>query len=187
MGNVSMLLNRRAMDPRWPWHHRSVAIGHMRAVCEIFRRPQDGNDYGWDPYTGGVTHVNREGDVTRPDIVLFYRGQVRVAPNQDWRAQTRTVQGDSGNAHDVRFQVPIKDCPPVHTNDVIRVLESPADMELVHFVFHVRNVTMGSSPWVRNLMCSTDVAHPQILPPPYQEPVVDRSAIPHPTTDCGCG
>lgn len=187
MGNSSMLLRRRAMDPRWPWHQRSVPIGHMGIVCEIFRRSGDVNDYGWDINTGGLTLTDPDGTPSRPHMALLYRGQTRAVSNKDWRARVRASRGDSGISHAMRFQVPIRECPPIHAHDVLRVLECPPDMELVHYIFHVRNPLMSSNTWVRNLLCDVDVAHPQLLPPPYEALIADARDIPQPVSNCGCG
>jgi hypothetical protein len=176
-----MALNsRRALDPRWGWHQRSVPIGHMSVVCEIFRRVGDAASYAYNPDTGGVD---------APPMTLLYRGPTRVATNKDWRARVKTIRGDSGVAHAVRFQVEIKTCPPIHVHDVVRVIDSPADQELTHFVFHVRNMMMSSRPWVRNLLCDVDVAHPNLLPPPYEmQPITNFEQAPPPiTSGCNCG
>ena len=159
----------------------------MNAVCEVFRRQGDVNDYGWDIETGSLTLMDWEShEVTRPDVYLLYRGPARLAPNQDWRARVQATRGDHAIKHESRVQVPIRTCPPVHANDLVRVLESPPDMELTHYLLHVRNMMMGSSAWIRNLLCDLDVAHPQLLPPPYEMPVSDPATLPHPE-GCGCG
>lgn len=159
----------------------------MAGVCEIFRRTGDVNDYGWDPVSGTLTVVDVDGNVSRPHMALLYRGPVRVAPNQDWRARTRTSRADSGINHEARFQVPLRMCPPVHAHDIVRVIESPPDMELTHYIFHVRNVMGSTTSWIRNLLCDVDVAHPDVLPPPHDAPVVQAEDIPRPVADCGCG
>lgn len=186
---MSRLLTRRALDARWPWHQRSVPIGHMNAVCEIFRRSGEVNDYGWDPGTGGLAAVDAEGNPSWPFMTLLYRGQTRAATNKDWRARVRTSRGDSGTVHAVRFQVPIRQCPPIHAHDVVRVVFSAPDLELTHYIFHVRNMMMSSNGWVRNLLCDVDVAHPQLLPPPWQGEPVTGESIPQPLAaeGCGCG
>lgn len=176
---MSPLNNRRALDPRWVWHHRSVPITHMNAVCEIFRRVGDANGYGYDPATGGLSNTG---------MALLYRGPVRAASNKDWRARVKTIRGDSGNVHAVRFQVPIRMSPPIHAHDLIRVIDSPGDQELTHYLFHVRNMMMSSNNWVRNALCDVDVAHPSVLPPPYSmQPPENFAAVPPPVTSgCNC-
>ena len=140
----------------------------MNATLEIFRRPAQGNDYGYDPATGGLTIPDGNGGEKFPKPILLYRGQGRVVNNKDWRARVRTQRGDMGTDHAIRVQVPIRTCPPVHANDVIRVVHSPADPELGHYIFHVRNPLMSSNAWLRNLLCDVDAAHPQLLPPPFE-------------------
>lgn len=185
---MARLHSRRALDPRWAWHQRSVPIGHMSSVCEVFRRTGDANDYGWDPSTGGIA-VNR--DVSEPyfpPVALIYRGRARAATNKDWRARTRTARSDSGIIHAVRFQIPERLSPPVHSHDILRVVDSPPDQELQHYIFHVRNVMMSSNAWVRNLLCDVDVGHPQLLPPPYEGEPLSADSIPEPfRTGCSCG
>lgn len=162
-------LNRRtALDPRWPWHQRSAAIGHMNATVEIFRRPAQGGDYGYDVATGGLTIPDGAGGEKFPELILLYRGDGRVVNNKDWRARVRTQRGDMGTVHAIRVQVPIALCPPVHANDIIRVVDSPPDQELTHYIFHVRNPLMSSNAWLRNCLCDVDAAHPQTLPPPFE-------------------
>lgn len=175
-------MNRRALDPRWAWHQRSAPIGHMNAVCEVFRRVGDAADYGFDPATGGLSNAS---------LVLLYRGEARVATNKDWRARNKASRGDSGIQHAVRFQMPIAKCPPVHAHDVIRVVDAPPDMELTHYIFHARNVLMSSNAWLRNILCDTDVAHPKLLPPPYTATVASAATAlatdPVSESGCGCG
>lgn len=161
----------------------------MNAAVEIFRRPAQGNDYGFDPASGGLTIPDGQGGETFPELILLYRGCGRVANNKDWRARVRTQRGDMGTDHAIRVQIPIRTSPPVHANDIIRTFEpDPDDPELGHlglgdpeltnYLFHVRNPLMSSNAWLRNLLCDVDAAHPQTLPPPYaMEPVVLRSGI----------
>lgn len=185
---MSRLLTRRSLDPRWSWHQRSVPTGHMNAVCEIFRRTGDVNSYGWDPGTGGLTSPGEGGATEFPDVALLYRGQTRAANNKDWRARVRTSHGDSGTVHAVRFQVPERTCPPIHAHDIVRVVDSSPDQELTHYIFHVRNMMMSSNAWLRNLLCDVDVAHAQLLPPPYTGEPVQEEDIPQPFMECtGCG
>lgn len=178
IGCMASLNRRRALDPRWPWHQRSAAIGHMSVEVEIFRRPGQGNDYGFDPVSGMLTIPDGQGGVKFPELILLYRGRARVANNKDWRARLRTSRGDMGTLHALRVQVPIRTCPPIHANDLIRAVDSPADPELCHYILHVRNPLMSSGSWVRNLLCDVDVAHPQTLPPPYtMDPVVTQNGV----------
>lgn len=159
----------------------------MSSVCEIFRRSGDVNEYGWDAATGGLTAVDADGTTTWPLMRLLYRGQVRVATNKDWRARVRSSRGDSGTVHAMRCQVPIRTCPPIHAHDVVRVISASPDMELTHYIFHVRNMMMSSNAWIRNLLCDVDVAHAQLLPPPWTGDPVSAEEIPEPLMDSGCG
>lgn len=180
-----MALNARsALDPRWQWHQRSVPKGHMNAAVEILRRPSRGNEYGFDVTTGGLTIPDGSGGEKFPELILLYRGAGRVVNNKDWRARVRTQRGDMGTDHAIRVQVPIRTCPPIHANDLIRVVvpdpDDPelgqfaviGDPELAHYILHVRNPLMSSNAWLRNCLCDVDAAHPQTLPPPFtMEPV----------------
>lgn len=172
---MSPLTSRRALDPRWSWHHRSVAVGHMPGVCEIFRRTGDVNDYGWNAQTG---------EMTGGELVLIYRGQCRLTVNKDWRARIKTARGDTGIQHAVRIQVPERQCQPVHAYDLFRIIDCPPDQELTHYIFHIRNVIPSANAWLRNCLGDVDVAHPKDLPPPRTAPVVQNVAAP---VDCGCG
>jgi len=156
----------------------------MGSVVEIFRRMGDVNDYGFDVVTGNLT---APGGKDWPTMALLYRGKCRVVSNKDWRARVRTSRGDSGNLHAVRFQIPEAESPPIHAHDIIRVVYSPPDMELTHFIFHVRNPMMSGNAWLRNLLCDTDVAHPQALPPPNTGEPVPMDQIPEPVSACACG
>ena len=161
----------------------------MNAAVEVFRRPSQGNEYGFDPVTGGLTIPDGQGGEKFPELILLYRGCARLANNKDWRARIRTQRGDMGTDHAIRVQVPIRTCPPVHANDLVRAF-SPApddpelghlvlgDPELAHYLLHVRNPLMSSGAWLRNVLCDVDAAHPQTLPPPYSmEPVVIQDGI----------
>lgn len=174
---MSPLMNRRTMDARWPWHQRSVPIGAMNAVIEVFRRVGDANTFGYDPATGGLSNTG---------LALLYRGQARGAANKDWRARVKTIRSDSAITHAVRFQIPQKLCPPVHAHDLLRVIDCPPDQELTHFVFHVRNMIPSSNMWVRNALCDVDVAHPNVLPPPYSMQVLAEPPAPF-SGSCNCG
>lgn len=164
---MSALNRRRALDPRWPWHQRSVAHGHMNATVEIFRRPDRGSDYGYDPVTGGLTIPDGHGGRTFPKLSLLYRGEARVANNKDWRARVRTQRGDSGTVHALRVQIPIRTSPPIRAHDLIHVVDAPPDQDLTDYILHVRNPLMSSNAWLRNLLCDVDAAHPQTLPEPF--------------------
>jgi hypothetical protein len=150
----------------------------MGAAFEIFRRPSQGNEYGYDPATGGLTIPDGQGGRKFPELILLYRGPGRAANNKDWRARVRTQRGDMGTDHAIRVQVPIRTCPPIFANDIVRAFNpDPDDPELGHlrlgdpaladYVLYVRNPMMSSGAWVRNLLCDVDAAHPQSLPPPY--------------------
>lgn len=151
----------------------------MNAVVEIFRRPGQGNDYGFDLETGGLTIPDGQGGETFPRLILLYRGHARVVNNKDWRARVRTQRGDMGTDHAIRVQVPIKGCPPIRANDLVRAVDSPPDQELCQYLLHVRNPLMSSNAWVRNLLCDVDAAHPKTLPEPYSvEPVTPIDGMP---------
>lgn len=139
----------------------------MNATVEIFRKPGEGNDYGYDPLTGRLTVPDGSGGRVTPEPILLYRGYARLASNKDWRARVRTQRGDTGTVHAVRVQVPIRTCPPIYANDIVRVVEAAPDPDLMHYLFHVRNPLMSSNAWLRNLLCDVDAAHPQGLPEPF--------------------
>lgn len=161
----------------------------MNALVEIFRRPGQGNDYGFDPTTGGLTIPDGQGGEKFPELILLYRGCGRIVNNKDWRARVRTQRGDMGTLHAIRVQVPIRQCPPVHANDLVRAVNPDpddaefghlvmGDPELAHYVFHVRNPLMSSNAWLRNCLCDVDAAHPQSLPPPYSmTPVLMQDGV----------
>lgn len=139
----------------------------MNATVEIFRRPGQGSDYGFDPTTGKLTIPDGQGGETSPDPILLYRGEARAVNNKDWRARVRTQRGDMGTVHAVRFQIPIRTSPPIHAHDLVRVIEAEPDPDMTNYLFHVRNPMMSSNAWIRNLLCDVDAAHPQTLPEPY--------------------
>lgn len=179
-----MLHRRNAMDARWVRHQRSVPRGWMNAEVEIFRRLGDATEYGFDPVTGGLT----DGQGGFPAPVLMYRGMARAANNKDWRARVRTMRGDMGINHAVRFQVPERDAPPIRAHDVLRVVQAPAGNDIGSFLFHVRNPMVSSNAWIRNVLCDVDVAHPGVLPEPYTATVVAPEAIPPALENCtSCG
>lgn len=161
----------------------------MNACVEIFRRPSRGNDYGFDLTTGGLTIPDGEGGTKFPELILLYRGRGRAANNKDWRARVRTQRGDSGTDHAIRWQVPMRECPPVHANDIVRAVQPDpndphlgglqlGDPDMVNYLFYVRNPMMSSNSWLRNLLCDVDAMHPSQLPPPFSmQPVTTRSWV----------
>jgi hypothetical protein len=150
----------------------------MAAVCEVFRRSGSTNTLRYNPETGDVFGVQ---------MCLLYRGPVRAIANKDWRARRKNLRGDSGVQHGYRMQLPIRECPPIHAYDVIRVIDCPPDQELTHYVFHVRNLTPSTHSWLRNILCDADMAHPSLLPPPSVAPVVMTGHLLADGAACGCG
>lgn len=150
----------------------------MAAVCEIFRRSGSTNKVQYNPVTG---------DVYGTELCLIYRGQIRVVANKDWRARRKNLRGDIGVQHGYRMQLPIRECPPVHVFDVLRIVDCPADQELSHYNFHIRNLTPSSHAWVRNILCDADMAHPGLLPPPAVAPVMMPGHLLDNGKPCGCG
>jgi hypothetical protein len=180
-----MLHRRNAMDPRWVYHQRSVPAGWMNAEIEIYRRSGDAADYGFDPATGGLT----DGHGGFPDPLLIFRGKARAATNKDWRARVRTMRGDMGTDHAVRFQITEREAPPIRAHDVVRVVTATPVNDITSYLFHVRNPMVSSNAWLRNILCDVDVAHPSTLPPPHTGPPLTPDAIPAPTvmTCSQCG
>lgn len=150
---MSPLHNRMAQDMRWPFHHRSVAKGHMVVGIIIQRRIGDGSDISWNEETGEL-----EGTAE-----TIYCGQARMAANKDWRARRRAGRADVGIQHAMRVQVPIRTCPPVHAYDYITVPRSPNINGLEEFLFHVRNVVPSGNAWNRNILCDVDVTHTSLF------------------------
>lgn len=109
--------------------------------------------------------------------------------NKDWRARLRTQRGDMGTDHALRVQVPIRSCPPIHANDLVRAFQPDkddpelghlvmGDPELAHYLLHVRNPLMSSNAWLRNILCDVDAAHPKVLPAPYtMEPIAFHNGV----------
>lgn len=141
------LNTRRSMDPRFPLHHRSVAEGFMAATIQIFRRTGDETDITWSVETGGNV----------PAMDTLYIGQARLQHNKDWRARFRDAASDPVVQQAIRVQIPLSDCPPVNTSDIIKVLDAPYDRSLEQYTLHVRNSLNSSNAWVHNILCDVDM------------------------------
>jgi hypothetical protein len=161
---MSPLNSRTSMDWRWPWHQRSVPIGAMKGVIEVFRREVESTEERYDAATGMI-------GVSEGLMCLLYRGPGRLVANKDWRARRHSVHGDQGVQHAWRVQLPQRECPPVHSTDLIRVVDNPSDQELTHYVFMVRTITPSTNAWVRTVLCDVEVMHPGLLPEPGCAPV----------------
>ena len=152
-GCVLMVLNRRVTMPvNWSQHHRVPVKGAMQATIRILRRPSSGSTaVNWTPETGGVTQ----------GIRLVWEGQARVQSNKDWRARRRSGRGDPMIQHAFRVQIPLRDenglVPPVDVEDGIQVIAAPNDEDLMRQTMTVRNNSVGSNPFNKNLLCDVDL------------------------------
>ena len=160
-----MALNTRStLDPRWPFHQRSVVAGLMLARVEIAHPNSLAMD--WNPAVGDVF----DGTTS---FALHYRGPARIQPNNDWRARKQKWDGQVVTEHAVRIQIgldanevtnpdplpdPTQTVGLLHVNDVIRVVDSAApyghavDSGIESFTYIVRNISMSSNSWVRTLL-----------------------------------
>lgn len=147
---------RRSLDPRWLTHHRRVPKGFMLRDIEI--HVQDSSVSGWDPETneliGGGTST-------------IWTGKARIQGNKDWRARSVLSAGDPQMVHYVRVQIPFgpdNPVPHIPVNAVIKIMPPdpdstwPQDDDLGSYTLRVRNTVNNSNPWLRNLLCGTDVS-----------------------------
>lgn len=144
------LNTRRAMDPRWPLHQRSVPQGFMVATIEIYRPTGD-------PVTGITWDVNSGG--TAPELEWLYTGQARLQDNKDWRARRRSAGGDPVVQHAIRVQTPLDACPQIFTFDIIKVIDAPYDRSLETYTLYVRNTVNSSDAWTHNILCDIDTTY----------------------------
>jgi hypothetical protein len=140
------------MPANWSQHHRVPVKGAMQAVIQVLRRPTSGSTaVEWTPATGGVTQ----------GIVPIWEGKARVQSNKDWRARRRSGRGDPMVQHAFRVQVPLRDenglVPAFDVEDLIRVIEAPNDEDLLRWRMVVRNNSVGSNPFNKNLLCDVDL------------------------------
>lgn len=148
-----MVLNRRVTMPvNWSQHHRVPVMGAMQATIRVLRRPTSGSvAVDWTPETGGVT----------AGIQTIWTGQARVQSNKDWRARRRSGRGDPMIQHAFRVQVPIFDengpVPAFDVEDIVQIIEAPNDSDLLRQTLTVRNNSVGSNPFNKNLLCDADL------------------------------
>lgn len=152
-----MALNsRRALDPRWIVHHRSVPEGFMIHGVTLWRmetaRPE------WDPETGGITGG---------ELIPLWTGRARIQPNKDWRARYVESGSDPQMVHYIRVQIPLRkngEPPIIRPYDVFTAADPPDtddwnfNHDLDAWTLYVRNSTNSSNRWVYNLLCGTDIS-----------------------------
>lgn len=154
-----MALNaRRSLDPRWLTHHRRVVKGFMLREVVIFALSTDAPAARWDPLTNTLVGGDRQ---------LLWEGQARIQGNKDWRARSITSASDPQMVQYVRVQIPFgpdNPVPHIPVDAVVEVQPVDPDSTWVHdddimaWTLRVRNSVNSSNPWVRNLLCGTDVS-----------------------------
>lgn len=138
-------------------------ISHVR----IFRI--GGTTPRWDADTGQVTGVEE---------VFLWEGRARVQDNKDWRARHVRSASDPQIVQYVRVQIPLKRnyqsglvdrVPHIYPGDIVEVLDADVmsaydlDPDLSSWRLRVRNSVNSSYPWLRNLLCGTDVSEESLL------------------------
>lgn len=158
-----MALNaRRSLDPRWLTHHRRVVKGFMLRDVIIYALDTNAPAAHWDPETNTMVGEERQ---------LLWEGQARIQGNKDWRARSVEAGGDPQMVHYVRVQIPFgpdNPVPHIPVAALIEVQPVPSESTWVHdddimaWTLRVRNSVNNSNPWVRNLLCGTDVSEAPI-------------------------
>lgn len=152
---MSALNSRRSMDPRWITRHRSVPEGWMNADLMIQRTQADPE---WDSTTN---------ELVGGGLQELWTGRGRVQPNKDWRVRNIESASDPQQNQYVRVQIPLRKngtVPHLHTNDIVRALPDDPDSawyyddQLEFFTLRVRNPINSSNPWVRNILCISDLS-----------------------------
>lgn len=137
---------RRSSDVRWAMHHRSVMEGWQWAQVLVVRK-YGSNAAQWNPATNGVT-----GD----DLNFIFWGQARIIPNQGWRARRHNGENSPMVQQAAYVQMPMAECPPILTSDIIGCYGSPFDDGLPRYIMRVRNATQSSNAWGRSVLVDID-------------------------------
>lgn len=151
-----MLNMRRALDPRWSRHHKSVPEGFMIHPVIIYR--MDGTTPSMDPVTG---------EITGGDLLTIWTGDARIQPNKDWRARFVESASDPQMVHYTRVQIPaptLTPPPSFRVGDLVvaQEVEDTEDWTFNHdlsaWTMFVRNVQNSSNRWLVNLLCAADLS-----------------------------
>ena len=148
-----MPLNARpSSDVRWAMRHRSVMEGWQWATVLVVRRATTATT--WNPETN---------ETTGEGLTALYYGQARIIPNQAWRARRHNGEDSPMVQQAVLVQMPMAECPPVLTSDIIGSYGSPFDDQLGRYVMRVRNPTQSSNPWGRSVLTDVDTTEDRAM------------------------
>lgn len=131
----------------WAEAHRPTAESGMPSRVDLARPAPAG---GWDPINGPT------GTVTAPYAPAVPARVQRLA------SQPRGAEAAGQDVVTGTYLVAVPMAvPPVQVGDRVTVVDNPADPHLVARVLTVDDVTYGSTPWQRDLVCTLDqTAHP---------------------------
>jgi len=137
----------QAVPVGWATTHRPTAESAMTTRVDLTRTGPPGD---WSPTTGPTSAVTAPYATGVPARVQRLASQSRgaEAAGQDVTTGTYLVA------------VPMA-VPPVQVGDRVTVTDNPADEHLIGRVLTVDDVTYGSTPWQRDLVCTLDQSkHP---------------------------
>lgn len=138
------LHGRSSLDPRWTRHHNRVVRGFMLAKIKVVRK-------------------NPNVELRRDPVTKKYIGQFETIVEETWaRIQPYGIMGDRVVAQDPTgrrlMRVQVENLAlDIELDDVIHILESPADEQLVDYTMQVRSAVGSSNSWIRDLVCEMDL------------------------------
>jgi len=146
------MVNRRtSLDPRWTRNQTSVAVGFMVATVRVIRKDPNVKAI-YDPVTktwaGGFTEV--------------FVGKARIQPYGITGDQI--VGQDPTGRRLMRVQVESK-LTLINIDDMLEVIDSPANPELTLFTMEVRSTISSSNSWLSDLVCEADLKHAPVVTP----------------------
>lgn len=139
-----MVMQRKALDPRWNTHHVQVATAFMRATVRVVRKVVlDNPRYNFE--TGQYENV-------RVDEVWV--GKARIQPYGIIGDQI--VAQDPTGRRLMRVQIEDKE-PGIRVDDSLTITAAPDNPELTGFELEVRGTINSSNAWLTDLVCEANV------------------------------
>lgn len=164
------LMSRSSQHPRFPTYPRPVWRGRMVGKVTVERVTADAvGTVNWTPFDANPANRLPQAPHTG---VLIYRGKARIQPNVDWRARRQNWRDESIVDHAYRVELDflgnelpayggVADVgggalPFIEMGDVIKCVEA-VDLQLLTYIYIVRNTVPSTSSWSRTVLCDVNV------------------------------
>ena len=147
------LNNRPVLDPRWISHHSAVEDGFALAYVEIFKPNNAAKVYDAATNTWSGTPT------------ALYAGWARIQPNRPFT----TSEGNNDYVPSSSKEVAIFfnlakngidgfDGTPanIRPGDELKVVNAPADMQMLNFKYTVKSIINSSNTWSRAIVCEVN-------------------------------